>query len=293
MDEARQDTLSLIKRRLASMTAGEKRIAGFILSEPQRTVGMTMKALAGEVGVSEGSVANFAARLGYDGYTALKIALAQSLSDGGAPLFDNIKPGDSPSVVMEKMRDNTIDALRTTCETMPEADLARAVSMLTGAKRRIELYGIGSSAMLAEDAAFRFIKLGLPAVVIRDSYISSASALMLDSDCLALAISYTGRTHDIIKTMTIAKEKGAKTLCITCYSDSPLAKLCDLSLIAVSGEAVASKLATVSRLAQLLIVDTLCACIASQRRDDALERQSEIVDAWGEYWLESKDKNST
>ena len=75
MDEARQDTLSLIKRRLASMTAGEKRIAGFILSEPQRTVGMTMKSLAGEVGVSEGSVANFAARLGYDGYTALKIAL--------------------------------------------------------------------------------------------------------------------------------------------------------------------------------------------------------------------------
>ena len=163
--------------------------------------------------------------------------------------------------------------------------MRRAVAMLTGAKRRIELYGIGSSAMLAEDAAFRFIKLGLPAVVIRDSYISSASALMLDPDCLALAISYTGRTHDIIKTMSIAKEKGAKTMCITCYSDSPLAKLCDLPLIAVSGEAVASKLATVSRLAQMLIVDTLCACIASQRRDDALERQSEIVDAWGEYWL--------
>lgn len=271
------------------MTASEKRIAGFILSEPSRMVNMTMKALAVEVGVSEGSVANFAAKLGYDGYTALKIALAQSLSGGGAPLFDNVTPGDSPLVIMGKMRDNTIDALRTTCEIMTEADILKAVSLLTGAKKRIEIYGIGSSAMLAEDAAFRFIKLGLPAVVIRDSYISSASALMLDKDCLAVAISYTGRTHDIIKTMSIAKEKGAKTMCITCYSDSPLAKLCDLSLIAVSGEAVASKLATVSRLAQMLIVDTLCACIASLREDDALERQSEIVDAWGEYWLTTPD----
>ena len=279
------DCLTLIKRRLSSMTAAEKRIAGFILSEPRRAVGMTMRALAAEVGVSEGSVANFASHLGFDGFTAMKIAIAGSLPESGAPLFENISPGDSPSVIMGKMRDNTIDALRTTCETMPESDLTRAVGMLTGAKRRIELYGIGSSAMLAEDAAFRFIKLGLPAVVIRDSYISSASALMLDPDCLALAISDTGRTHDIIKTMTIAKEKGAKTMCITCYADSPLARLCDLPLIAVSGEAVASKLATVSRLAQLLIVDTLCACIASLRREDALERQSEIVDAWDEYWL--------
>ena len=61
--------------------------------------------------------------------------------------------------------------------------------------------------------------------------------------------------------MSIAKEKGAKTMCITCYADSPLAKLCDLPLVAVSGEAVVNKLATVSRLAQLLIVDTLCAYI--------------------------------
>ncbi len=273
------------------MTASEKRIAGFILSEPQKTVSMTMRSLATEVGVSEGSVANFASRLGYDGYTALKISLARSISDGGAPLFENIDPGDRPLVVMEKMRDNTIDALRTTCETMTEEDLMKAVSMLTGAKKRIELYGIGSSAMLAEDAAFRFIKLGLPAVVIRDSYIGSASALMLDSECLAIAISYTGRTHDIIKTMSIAKEKGAKTMCITCYSDSPLARMCDLPLIAVSGEAVASKLATVSRLAQMLIVDTLCACIAAQKCDDALERQSEIVDAWGEYWLNNSDND--
>lgn len=282
------DSLTLIKRRLSSMTAAEKRIAGFILSEPRRAVGMTMRSLSAEVGVSEGSVANFATHLGFDGFTAMKIAIAGSLPESGAPLFENISPGDSPSVIMGKMRDNTIDALRTTCETMSESDLTRAVGMLTGAKRRIELYGIGSSAMLAEDAAFRFIKLGLPAVVIRDSYISSASALMLDPDCLALAISYTGRTHDIIKTMTIAKEKGAKTMCITCYADSPLARLCDLPLIAVSGEAVASKLATVSRLAQLLIVDTLCACIASQRREDALERQSKIVDVWDEYWLDSE-----
>ncbi|MCI8387544.1 MAG: MurR/RpiR family transcriptional regulator [Clostridiales bacterium] len=286
------DCLTLIKQRLSSMSATEQRIASYILAEPQKVVSLTMRVLASETGVSEGSVANFAGRLGFDGYTALKIAIARSLSDGGSPMFDNVNPSDSVKEVMRKMRDNTVDALRSTCETMSESDLAAAVELLWGAKRRIEVYGIGSSSMLAEDAAFRLIKLGLPAVVVKDSYISSVSALMLDSDCLALAISYTGRTHDIVKTMKIAKEKGAKTMCITCYADSPLARMCDCSLVAVSGEAVNSsstlsgKLATVSRLAQLLIVDTLCAYIAAQRRDEALEKQTEIVDAWGEYWIE-------
>jgi RpiR family carbohydrate utilization transcriptional regulator len=280
------DCLTLIKRRLASMPSVEKRIGKYILADPQKVVGMTMRTLASEVGISEGSVANFAIRLGFDGFTSMKINIARSLSDGGNPMFDNVSPEDSVKEVMRKMRDNTIDALQATCETMSENDLAKAVEMLKSAQRRIEVYGIGSSSMLAEDAAFRFIKLGLPAVVVKDSYISSVSALMLDSDCLAVAISYTGRTRDIIKTMTIAKEKGAKTMCITCYADSPLAKLCDLALVAVSGEAVVNKLATVSRLAQLLIVDTLCAYIAAQQRDADIEKQSEIVGAWGDNWVQ-------
>ncbi|MBQ8510185.1 MAG: MurR/RpiR family transcriptional regulator [Clostridia bacterium] len=280
-----QDSLNLIKRKLSSLPAAEKRLGTYILADPQKVADMTMRRLAAETGVSEGSVANFAARLGYDGWSALKISLVRCLPAGEELTYDDAAPGDSAKDVMAKMRDNTEAALRATYETMSEADLLRAVDLLTGAKKRIEVYGIGSSSMLAEDAAFRFIKLGLPAVVVKDSYISSVSALNLDADCLAVAISYTGRTHDIIKTMSIAREKGAKTLCITCYADSPLAKMCDLALIAVSGEAVQKRLATVSRLAQLMIIDTLCAYIAYQRRDQAMEMQNEIVDAWDEYWL--------
>ncbi len=279
------DSLKLIAQRLSSMSAAEKRLGTYILANPQKVVNMTMRVLAGETDVSEGSIVNFATKLGFEGYTALKINLARSLSSGQTLMFDNVAPGDSARDVMRKMRDNTVDALNTTYETMQDADLMRAVEMLCSARRRIEVYGIGSSSMIAEDAAFRFIKLGLPAVVMKDSYISSVSALTLDKDCLALAISYTGRTHDILKTMSIAREKGAKTLCITCYADSPLARLCDHSLIAVSGEAVINKLSTVSRLAQLMIIDTLCAYITNQRREAAIERQSEIVDAWDEYWV--------
>ncbi len=267
-----------------------KRIGLFILADPQRVTQMTLRMLASEVGVAEGSIMNFTTKLGFDGYTSLKLAIARSLAQGEALIYESVTPGDSARDVMRKMRDNAQDALRATCESVTDEELMRAVELILGAKKRIEVYGIGSSAMIAEDAAFRFMKLGLPAGVVKDSYIGSVSALMMDADCLALAVSYTGRTHDLIKTVSIAKSKGAKTMCITCYADSPLAKLCDLSLIAVSGEAIVNKLSTVSRIAQMLLIDTLCEYISS-KRGDAAKQQSEIISAWGEYWVPEADKN--
>lgn len=281
------DAISLIRKKLSSLPDGAKKIGTYILKNPRKTTEMTLKELSGELSVSEGSIINFASRLGFDGYTALKLALARSVSAGDVLHFERAVPEDSASEVMRKIRDNAVDALRATSLTVTEKELIAAVELLTGASKRIEVYGIGSSAMIAEDAAFRFMKLGLPATCVRDSYIAGVSALMLNSDCTALAISYTGRTHDLIKTMSIAKEKGAKTVCITCFADSPLAELCDLALIAVSGEALVNKLAGVSRIAQLMIIDSLCEYIASHSGKDTSRQQDEIISAWGDYWVDT------
>lgn len=285
------DAVALIRKRLSSMSEAGRRIGTFILNDPQKVTSMTLRELSGELSVSEGSIVNFSTRLGFDGYTALKLAVARSLATGELLVYESAAPDDSARDVMKKVRDNTVDALRATCESVTEDELIFAAKILTETKKRIEVYGIGSSAMIAEDAAFRFMKLGLPATAVRDSYIGSVSALMLDPDCTAVAVSYTGRTHDLIKTMSIAKAKGAKTLCITCFADSPLAQLCDISLIAVSGEALVNKLSTVSRIAQLMIVDTLCEYIASRRHDDTVRQQSEIISAWGGYWVDSSANN--
>lgn len=279
------DAVSLIRKKLSGLPDSAKRIGAFILEHPHTTTEMTLRELSRELAVSEGSIINFANRLGYDGYTSLKLALARSVSEGDVLHYESAAPNDSATEIMHKIRDNASDALRATSLSVTESELTAAADLLTGAKKRIEVYGIGSSAMIAEDAAFRFMKLGLPAACVRDSYIGSVSALMLDKDCTALAVSYTGRTHDLIKTMTIAKEKGAKTMCITCFADSPLAELCDISLIAVSGEALVNKLAGVSRIAQLMIIDTLCEYIASRSGENSARQQNEIISAWGDYWV--------
>lgn len=285
------DAITLIRKQLSGLPEAGKKIGTFILSDPQRVTEMTLRELSSELSVSDGSIINFTSRLGFDGYTSLKLAIARSLATGETLHYESANPGDSAKEIMDKVRINAVDALRATAESITEKELTAAAGLLLGTQKRIEVYGIGSSAMIAEDAAFRFMKLGLPASVVKDSYIASVSALMMDKDCTAIAISYTGRTHDLIKTMTIAKEKGAKTMCITCFANSPLAKLCDISLIAVSGEALVNKLASVSRLAQLMIIDTLCEYIATRSGDYSERQQSEIINAWGDYWV-SNDESS-
>ena len=276
--------LNIIMRDLPIMSATEKKLGAYILENPEKVVNMPLRVLAAETGVSEGSVINFAARLGFDGYTRLKINIAQSLSSQKALIFDNVVENDKPKDAMRKMRDNIVSSLDSTLELIDNRELERAAELICGVKKRIELYATGSSAPIANDAAFRLMKLGFCANAVCDLHISPVSAIMLDCDCLAIAISYTGRTHNIIKTMKLARERGAKTMCITCYPDSPLAKICDLSLIAVSGETEINKLSTVSRLSQLFIIDSLCAYIGYNRRDIMLENQSAINEIWDEYY---------
>jgi len=175
------DAVSLIRKRLSSMSEASRRIGAFILNDPQKVTTMTLKELSAELSVSEGSIVNFSTKLGYDGYTALKLAVARSFAQGESLLYESAVPEDTAGDVMRKVRDNTVDALRATAKSVTEEEFVRAAEILMDTKKRIEVYGIGSSAMIAEDAAFRLMKLGLPAAVIRDSYIGSVSALMLDS----------------------------------------------------------------------------------------------------------------
>lgn len=279
-----ENTLVEIKKWYLSMSEVEKKIADYILEHPQKTVNMTMRVLAKEVGVSEGSIANFSTKLGYSGYTQLKIGIAQSQNGHNNLIFNNVDDGDTVKDTVKKMMDNALSSFQSTYDINRTEDLQEAAALLLGAKKRIEIYGVASSSMVAQDAYYRFLRVGLPTVAVTDAIICQVSASMLDSDCLALAISYTGRTDDVLKAMRIAKTQGAKTMCITSYAQSPLAKLCDISLIVASRESEIDNLATVSRLTQLLLLDSICSYIDYQRKDFTLAKRLQINDILDDHY---------
>jgi DNA-binding MurR/RpiR family transcriptional regulator len=148
------------------------------------------------------------------------------------------------------------------------------------AARHIEFYGVGSSAPIAMDAYYRFMRIGFKAYAATDPHVSRISASMLDSGCVAVGISHTGRTKDTVRDLEIAREKGAKIICITSYQDSPIARLADVKLITSTSETKFMKEAISSRIAQIVLLDSLYTCLALRKYEsviDNIENMNEIL----------------
>lgn len=281
------DLLSGIRQRFASMTPVEKRIALCILESPERFLNETITQLAARSGTSSGSVAKFAASMGFRGYSDMKITIAQTLQP--QPLsFDGVEATDGPKAAMQKLMQAAQTAFSDTFRAMG-SELEMAAALLDGAKR-IEIYAAGSSLPVAHDAHYRLMRLGLPAVILPDPLLASMSASQLREDTVVLAVSDKGRTSNTLTAARIARRNGAKIVALTSVPDSPLAQAADVALISVSVETEARREAVVSRLAQLLIVDSLCAYLAAQRGLDAMWHLDNEIEILEEYRQENREE---
>ena len=165
--------------------------------------------------------------------------------------------------------------MKDTLEVLDKNELFKAVEAITAAKR-IEFYGVGTSASIAEDAYYRFMRIGYPAYVATDPFISTVSANMLDKECVAVGISHSGRTIDVVESLKIAKSKGAKTICITSFTQSPITQVADIQLITATGETRFRKEATASRIAQIALLDSLHACAVLRKYDTTVSKMQEV-----------------
>lgn len=252
------------------MSAVERRIAGVILNDPVQVTNSTLAHLAAQARVSEGSVINFAGRMGVGGFSALKIALARETHTEFS--FGGVTEADSPLAALQKAAGNASDAFRRTVRSMDERALEDGARLLAAA-RRIDIFGAGDSALIAQDAYFHFMRAGLPAYAITDYLAFSIDAAQLDGGCAALAVSHSGQTAEIVDAMELAKQRGAATLCVTSYGDSRLASLCQVALVTASSEAERHQEAVAARMAHMLVLDALCAYLAARRGSHAVERE--------------------
>jgi DNA-binding MurR/RpiR family transcriptional regulator len=160
----------------------------------------------------------------------------------------------------------------------PQA-LGQAVAVMRAAKR-IEIYGIGSSAPIAEDAHYRMLRIGLDARAMTDSHIQAISASRTGPDVAVLTISHTGATHETLTATRLAHEAGAKTVVITNYARSPIQSHADILLYTMARETRFRTEAMASRIAQLCVIDALIAALALadyDRATDTLRRTFDIL----------------
>ena len=264
-----QAMLARIQSLLPSMGAASQRIGEFVIRHPADVVHMSVSEVAERTQSSDGSVVGFCKMLGATGFQQLKIALAQQIVQPVQYIHEDLGAQDTPAQVISKIFHSNIQTLQETESVLDVAALSAAVELIRGA-HRVEIYGIGSSAIIAHDAHYRMLRIGLQATAITDSHVQAISASLTGPDVAVLTISHSGSTHETVLATRLAKEAGARTVCITNFGKSPIQEYADVVLHTMSRETRFRTEAMTSRLAQLAIVDTLIACLALSDYDKAV-----------------------
>ena len=256
--------LDQIQRSRSSLSPAERRVADHVIAHARSAILAPIAQIALAAQVSQPTVIRFCRSLGCQGLSDFKLRLASSLT-GTVPLTHTPVTGaDSMLELGVKVLSNTASAILQLRDQLNRDTIDRAISLLESAQR-VEFYAVGQSGVVADDAQYKFLRLGMPASACTNSRLQPLTANLLQPGSVAVIISSSGRIDDLLALADIAHGRGAAVLAITA-SQSPLARKADLALIVDHVEDLLTQVPMVSRILHLLVIDILAVGVAMRRQ---------------------------
>lgn len=267
----------LIKVRgaMPSLRPAEQRVAHAVLADPAGISESSITSVARRCQTSETTVLRFCRAIGLAGYPELRIALARAAEweengHGGAPTTGQISATDSLEEVVAKITHADARAIEDTSAAL-DMEVLRAGVEAVAQARRIDIYGAAASALVGHDLHQKLHRIGLVSFMWNEAHLALASAAVLQSGDVAVGISHTGTTIDTLDVLRVARLRGATTIAITNFVDSPITGEADLVLVTAARETTFRSGGMASRIAQLAVVDCLFAGVAQRSYDQAIE----------------------
>jgi DNA-binding MurR/RpiR family transcriptional regulator len=135
---------------------------------------------------------------------------------------------------------------------------------------------VGASGFIALDAHHKMFKTGIPSAAYLDAHMQIISAGFLGQEDVAVGISHSGSTKDIIQSLKHAKKAGAKTIALTSYMNSPITKAADIALYVAAMETTFRGEAMAARIAQLCLMDLLIVGVSLLRQEVSFQALEKI-----------------
>lgn len=266
-----------------SMTRSMQRVAEAVAGDPAGCAALTVTGLAELTGTSEATVVRTARLLGYPGYRDLRLALAglaaQQQSGRAPAVTADIAVDDPIADVVAKLAYDEQQTLADTAAALDTVQLGAAVTAIAAA-RRVDVYGVGASGLVAQDLQQKLMRIGVMAFAHIDPHLAVTSAVQLRAKDVAIAVTHSGSTGDVIEPLRVAFEHGATTVAVTGRPGGPVAQYADHVLTtSAARESELRPAAMSSRTSQLLVVDCLFVGVAQRTYDTAAPALSASYEA--------------
>lgn len=271
MDFHGKNILIMIEGLKDSLTPVGKKLAEYVLKNAKSVPSMSIKELAIKSETSDAAVMRFCKSLGFSSYRELIIALSLSTgkSDYNSSVLSHyvdVCSGDSIHDVIRNISYSNQKSINDTMNTLDEIEVEKAVDLIEKADKLI-FCGIGASGLVCMDAQQKFLRINRYCLAIADSHMQITEASLLNDKDVAVLVSASGETEEILDTLRQLKENNVPVIAITRYSKSRLAEKADILLSISTPEQVIRSGAMGSRIAMLNVIDILYAGILSRNFD--------------------------
>lgn len=254
----------------SGFTRAEERLVAFIKGSPHSVLNLAARELATKAGVSEATVVRTCQRLGYSGYPQFKLSLAFELSSQSdslpSPMEGDIDAKDSLETIVNKVFHARIDAMTRSLQNLDIQNFSDAVGTLAKAEHVIAIAS-GSQSHLVDRLCARLALTGVRCTGWKDPAQQLAAAAIIDPSDVLLVFTHSGRWRTHTKAIEMAKQRGATTIAVTNFGQSPVGRAVDIPVITHGGDMVFFSESMGSELVQAVLMDCFIIGIANERRE--------------------------
>lgn len=223
MDRYEKSIIPTLEACYGTLTETEKVVADYFLSAGEKE-DLSARYVAQRLHVSPASLVRFAKKLGFSGYREFVFQYQSGVAVRSVGMVD-----DAVNVW------NTYHELLNRSYNLLDIQQVERVTALIAQKRRVYVYGVGNSGLTAREFESRFIRVGVDVTAVTDTHRMMMNNVGLGPDCLAIAISVSGASKEVMSALKKAAHAGAATVLITSQSQGTWEKLFDeVMLVAVT-----------------------------------------------------------
>ena len=283
-----ENVFELISSNYYDLTASEKKIADFITADPELVQQLGISDLAESCGTAMATVSRFSRKLGFDGFNAMRIAIAHAVSSktGSVDLLTGkITMDDSFEDECRKIHGADHAVITQTFELInPEAYNA-AIELLLKAKK-VVCMGQGGSVIIAMEAAHLFSTVSGKFICVQDSHMQVITISNMDENDVLMYFSYSGSVRDMMENFSLAASRGVKTILFTRFPKSPGAEKADVVLQCGSSESPLQLGSIPARISQLYMLDVIFSEYCRRDFESARKSRERIASAISQKHVE-------
>lgn len=278
-------TLAVIAKIISmqpNFTVSENEIAQYVMNHTDSIISSTISAVAKETGISEASINRFCKKLGFKGFNSLKVALAQ---ESFYNKMSSANQGGQGSNVLSSVSQDYQRILLNTTAMLDEETVRQVVETIKQAEM-VYVFALSETSFAANELASKLGLVGIRAKSVTNVTDIRIEASHMKKSDFAIFIVSTLFVRDLVPSISMCRERGAKTLAITSYESPQLSTLMDYKLVTSDTITAHNSVSISNNLIFLYVIDVLYTVLldsdknlrSKKLQSDALRNQNQILD---------------